>query len=122
MAHVEIFHRFELCIAHRLDLVPPEHKCSRLHGHNYKVIVRIQGETGPLGWITDYAVIRAEWDRRVHSKLDHRFLNEIPGLEISTSENLCVWIWDVLKPVFPGLSAIEAWEVSDAGSIFRGEF
>jgi 6-pyruvoyltetrahydropterin/6-carboxytetrahydropterin synthase len=28
--------------------------------------------------------------------LDHYFLNEVPGLENPTSENLAVWIWKEL--------------------------
>jgi len=38
----------------------------------------------------------------------------------STSENLCLWIWKKMKPVFPGLSAVEAREVSWAGTRYEG--
>ena len=114
------FAEFDLSIAHRLENVPPEHPCSRLHGHNYRVRIEITGEVGPLGWITDYDVIRREWMKLVHAELDHRNLNDVIGPN-STSENLCAWIWERLSPLFPGLSAIEAREVSWAGTRYEGD-
>ena len=120
MGHVvEIFHDFRLCVAHSLPLVPPEHKCHGLHGHNYKVTLRIRGETGPLGWVTDYACVAREWKRLVHDELDHTNLNDALG-DQSTSEMLCVWIWHRIKPIFRGLCEVTCREVDDAGSTYRG--
>jgi 6-pyruvoyltetrahydropterin/6-carboxytetrahydropterin synthase len=54
-------------------------------------------------------------------RLDHRYLNDIPGLENPTSENLAIWIWRALSPVLPQLKEITIGETCDAGCIYRGE-
>src|SRR5437762_2735443 len=79
--------------AHRLPRVPTGHKCARLHGHSYRVEVHISGPVNPeYGWVTDFADIKAAF-APVHETLDHRYLNEIEGLENPTSENLARWVW-----------------------------
>lgn len=88
---------FDFDAAHRLDRLPAEHKCHRLHGHTYRVEIRVRGEPGRLlGMLIDYADIAAAW-KPIHDALDHRYLNEIPGLEVSTSENLAAFIYERLK-------------------------
>jgi 6-pyruvoyltetrahydropterin/6-carboxytetrahydropterin synthase len=56
----------------------------------------------------------------VIEELDHRLLNEIPGLENPTSENLAVWIWDRIKPELPELKVVEVWESSSSGCRYQG--
>lgn len=46
-------------------------KCSRPHGHNYEITVRIRGELTEEGWIADKGEITAVVD-----EWDHRFLLE----------------------------------------------
>ena len=59
----------------------------------------MRGEIGAdSGWVIDFADISAAWEP-LAALLDHRYLNEIPGLETSpTSENLAIWIWDRIAP------------------------
>lgn len=88
---------FDFDAAHRLDRLPPEHKCHRLHGHTYRVEIRVRGEPDRrLGMLIDYAVLSAAW-HPIHEALDHRFLNEITGLEIPTTEVLAAWIYERLN-------------------------
>lgn len=116
----EVFREFTFDSAHQLPNVPPGHKCGRLHGHTYHVRICVIGELHPdLGWVVDYADIRKAWSG-LHDELDHRFLNEIPGLENSTSENLARWIWDRLKVAMPGLSRVEVRETCTAGCSYAG--
>ena len=83
---------FDFDAAHRLDRLPPEHKCYRLHGHTYRVEIRVRGEPGGrLGMVVDYADIAAAW-KPIHDALDHRYLNEIEGLGVPTTELLAEWI------------------------------
>lgn len=90
---------FDFDAAHRLDRLPPEHKCHRLHGHTYKVEIRVRGEPGRhLGMLIDYAELAAAW-RPIHDILDHRLLNEIPGLGVPTTEVLAAWIYERLCTV-----------------------
>lgn len=116
-----VFKEFSFEAAHRLPNVPPDHKCARLHGHSFHVRVTVEGPLGPeSGWVMDFADIKAAY-RPVHDRLDHRYLNEIPGLENPTSEILARWIWRELAPALPGLAAIEVRETCTAGCIYRGE-
>jgi 6-pyruvoyltetrahydropterin/6-carboxytetrahydropterin synthase len=57
----------------------------------------------------------------IYDQLDHRYLNDIPGLENPTSENLARWIWRALKPILPQLSQLEIKETCTSGCIFRGD-
>lgn len=89
---ITISKTFDFDAAHRLDRLPPEHKCYRLHGHTYRVEIQIRGDVDTrTGMVRDYADIAKKW-RRLHDQLDHRYLNEIPGLEVPTTEVLAEWI------------------------------
>ena len=72
-----------------------------------------------LGWVMDYADIAAAF-QPIWQKLDHNYLNEIPGLENPTSENLAVWIWQRLKPRLPLLTEVVVAETCTARCIYRG--
>jgi 6-pyruvoyltetrahydropterin/6-carboxytetrahydropterin synthase len=52
--------------------------------------------------------------------LDHRYLNDIEGLENPTSEVLARWIWVKLEGSLP-LAAVEIRETCTSGCIYRGE-
>ncbi|MDT1892938.1 6-carboxytetrahydropterin synthase QueD, partial [Acinetobacter baumannii] len=56
-----------------------------------------------------------------YDRLDHYYLNDIPGLENPTSEVLAKWIWDDMKPRGPLLSAVMVKETCTAGCVYRGE-
>ncbi|BDZ88621.1 6-carboxy-5,6,7,8-tetrahydropterin synthase [Escherichia coli] len=99
-----LFKDFTFEAAHRLPHVPEGHKCGRLHGHSFMVRLEITGEVDPhTGWIIDFAELKAAF-KPTYERLDHHYLNDIPGLENPTSEVLAKWIWDQVKPVVPLLS------------------
>ena len=110
--------RFEA--AHLLPEVPEGHKCRRLHGHSYRVEVVIEGPVDPrTGWLMDYAEM-VEAFAPLHDRLDHRYLNEVEGLENPTSENLACWIWVRLAPRLP-LAEIRIDETCTSACAYRGE-
>jgi len=112
---------FQLESAHRLPMVPPGHKCGRIHGHSFEVELAVEGPVDPvMGWVMDYAEIKAAF-RPVHELLDHNFLNEVPGLENPTSENLARWIWGRLKPAIPGLCEVVIAETCMSRCVYRGD-
>lgn len=117
---MEIFKDFTFEAAHRLPNLPPEHKCSRLHGHSFHVRICVQGDLDPnLGWVIDFADIKAVF-KPILLELDHYYLNDIAGLENPTSENISIWIWDKLKPLLPTLSRVEVRETCTAGCSYAG--
>jgi len=118
---MEIFKEFSIEAAHLLPNLPEGHKCRRLHGHSFRIAVHVSGEPDPeLGWITDFADIARAF-QPVFDQLDHRYLNEIEGLDNPTSEMLARWIWCRLQPALPGLSAVHVRETCTSGCICRGE-
>ena len=117
---MDIFKVFTLEAAHRLPNVPEGHKCSRLHGHSFRVEVRVSGDLDPhTGWVMDYADIKQAF-QPLYAQLDHHYLNDIAGLENPTSERLAVWIWEHLKPALPALSEIVVHETCTSGCRYRG--
>lgn len=112
--------KFPIEAAHRLPQVPPGHKCQRLHGHSFVVEIIVEGEVDPeTGWVVDYAEIKRAFSP-LFEQLDHHYLNEVPGLENPTSENLARWIWTRLQPRLP-LHAIRVEETCTSACLYRGE-
>jgi 6-pyruvoyltetrahydropterin/6-carboxytetrahydropterin synthase len=118
---MEIFKEFRIEAAHRLPQVPAGHKCARLHGHSFRVGLHLAGPLDPaLGWVRDFADVGTAF-APLFAQLDHHYLNEVPGLENPTSEQLAVWIWQRLKPVLPELARVVIHETCTSGCEYRGE-
>ena len=116
-----LFKEFSFEAAHRLPNVPDGHKCARLHGHSFAVRITIEGPVGEVtGWVMDFADLKEAF-RPLLDRLDHRYLNEIAGLENPTSEVLARWIWRELAASLAGLHAVEVRETCTTGCIYRGE-
>ncbi len=106
----ELKTQFRLESARFLPYLPKEHPCSRVHGHSFLIIFRLIGEKKePVGWVRDYHEIDL-LARENLGILDHQLLNEIPGLENPTSENLSVWIYQKMKTVLPELAQVTVCE------------
>lgn len=118
---MEVFREFTFDSAHWLPHVPEDHKCRRVHGHTYRVTLHVTGPVArPAGWVMDFGELK-RIAGPVFDGLDHRLLNEIPGLENPTAENLAVWLWGKLKPGLPGLSQVTVRENETSGCSYRGE-
>lgn len=103
----EIFKEFTFEAAHHLAAnVAGGHPYSRLHGHSFRVEVFLRGEPHPdTNWVTDFG----EVDRvlqELREQLDHRYLNEIEGLELPTLENISRWIWRRIHNALPGVDRV----------------
>ena len=121
MHRVRLVHEFRFEAAHLLPKVPQGHKCARLHGHSFKVELAVVGDTNPeTGWFLDFGELYALW-QPLYDTLDHRYLNEIPGLENPTSEVLVKYIWDTLKPKLDELDTVTLYETCNARCEYRGE-
>lgn len=118
---MEIYKEFSFEAAHRLPHVPEGHKCARLHGHSFYVRVYVRDQVDPhTGWVMDFSELKHVF-KPIYERLDHHYLNEIEGLENPTSENLCRWIWQQLKPLLPILSKVEVRETCTSGCIYTGD-
>lgn len=116
---MDIFKIFSIEAAHRLPNLPPEHKCSRLHGHSFRIEIHVSGEIQqPQGWVLDFADVKRVF-KPLFEQLDHNYLNDIPGLENPTSERLAQWIFEQLQPDLPQLSKVVVHETCTAGAIYQ---
>ena len=118
---MDLFKEFTVEAAHRLPSVPADHKCSRLHGHSFRIEVHVSGPIDEAtGMVVDFADIKSAV-KPLHAQLDHHYLNEVEGLENPTSENLARWIWTRLKPTLPQLSRIVVRETCTSGCSYEGQ-
>lgn len=105
--------------------VLPHHpgKCSRLHGHSYRLDVAVAGPLQPAGpaagMVVDFDELARIVRATVVDALDHRHLNDT--IENPTSENVVVWIWRRLAPQLPGLAELILWETATACAVLRAD-
>ena len=96
---IEITKEFRFDAAHCLPNMPDGHRYRRLHGHSFRVEVTLDGTPDPrLGWIADFEEI----DRvlaGIAEEIDHNTLNDIPGLETTSTNGLK---WAIPVEGFPG--------------------
>ena len=118
---VQLTREFSFESAHTLPHVPPGHKCGRMHGHSFRMEISVEGEVDPgMGWLYDHAQI-GDAAKEIVEQLDHRYLNDIEGLENPTFENLAAWIWKKLAPKCPGLCEVVVHETASVRCRYRGE-
>jgi len=92
-----------------------EGKCEALHGHNYAVEVFIAAENLCKGGIAhDFAGIRT---RLREIMPDHRLLNDI--LENPSAELIARYIYEKLRPFYPGLVRVVVWENERQGAEYQ---
>lgn len=116
----ELIKTFRFEAAHSLTGVPEGHKCRRVHGHSYRLDVHVEGRVDEgSGMVIDFHEIQ-KVVKPIIEQLDHRLLNDIAGLENSTSENICKYFWDRLKSALPELSALTVWESDTSRCVYRG--
>jgi 6-pyruvoyltetrahydropterin/6-carboxytetrahydropterin synthase len=103
---VEIVKEFAFDAAHFLPTAAEGHPYRRMHGHSFLAEVALAGTPDPAsGWLVDFAVIEAAL-AKLRDRLDHRTLNDIPGLSVPTLENLAAWLYGELEATLPGLTRV----------------
>lgn len=101
------------CIIEYIDAAHclPRHKtCEPMHGHTYRVEVKVEGEKGEDGMVMDFAELRGIV-RRVLKEYDHKVLNDI--VEYPTCENLCEAIYAKLEKELKFPFTLRIWEGRD---------
>lgn len=117
-AHVWRRYRFQA--AHRLPNVPLGHKCGRMHGHGFEVILHANQDLGERDLSIDYDHLDEIW-APLYAQLNYQCLNEIEGLENPTSEIASSWLWARIKPQLPELSWVTVYETGACGANFDGQ-
>jgi 6-pyruvoyltetrahydropterin/6-carboxytetrahydropterin synthase len=116
--HAELWRRFVFQAAHRLPNVPAGHKCGRMHGHGFEVVVHARALPG--GRPIDHDLLDAAW-APLHFELNYGCLNDLPGLANPTSEVMSSWIWQRLQPTLPELAWVTVYETASCGANFDGQ-
>jgi 6-pyruvoyltetrahydropterin/6-carboxytetrahydropterin synthase len=111
----QFWRSYQFEAAHRLPHVPAGHKCGRMHGHGFKVVLHAHQAAGLDGDALD-----ALW-APLAQQLNYQCLNEIDGLSNPTSEMLASWVWSRLKPRLPQLSWVSVFETASCGAHFDGD-
>ena len=125
----EVMASEEFEAAHSLPGYPG--KCSRLHGHSWKVEAVVRGEKlDGLGMLVDFKSVQAAL-KAVLDRLDHRHLNELPpfsGGMAPTAENLAAYVYGEMEhaDLFAEgggafLHAIRVWESPHSCAAYLGK-
>jgi 6-pyruvoyltetrahydropterin/6-carboxytetrahydropterin synthase len=116
----ELQQHFQIESARFLPHLEKTHPCSRVHGHSFKIILTLVGEADPeMGWVIDYNEIQVLM-KPILEQIDHRLLNEVPGLENPTSELLTKWLFDKARGVIPQLTRITVAETPATSCSYPG--
>lgn len=109
-----ITRRYHFECAHFLPKVPDQHKCKRMHGHNYEMLVTVAGQLDERGFLLDFFELD-EIVLPIIAHIDHRVLNDIPGLENPTAELIGAWFAEriVERGPVPRIKQVRIYETKD---------
>lgn len=76
-------------------------KCSRFHGHTYRLQVTVSGSVGPDGMIVNFDNLKKIVKDAIIRRYDHAFLNELKEYQNVpvTAENMVQHIFHVLDGI-----------------------
>lgn len=112
---------FHFSASHVLARLPSWHPCSRMHGHNYVVILELRAgdeQLSDVGFVRDYrelGVVKT-W---IDDTLDHRHLNDALGDLSPSAEHLARWIFDHWIGEFPELTAVRVSETPKTWAVYQ---
>ncbi len=92
--------------------------CARLHGHNYRVLLTVEGEElDETGILVDFADLRRVFDR-ILDDLDHRNLNELePFTQVNpSSEHLARYLYGRAAEALDGVVRVSRVTVCESGT------
>ncbi|WP_400766982.1 6-carboxytetrahydropterin synthase QueD [Methylosinus sporium] len=117
---MKITQAFTFEAAHRLPNVPTTHRCHNMHGHSYRVELRVEGPVDrESGFVIDFFDVEAVFAPLL-VQLDHHYLNEIEELSNPTAENIAEWIWNRVKPHLPQIVAVVVYETPNCWAEYNG--
>jgi 6-pyruvoyltetrahydropterin/6-carboxytetrahydropterin synthase len=107
-------------------------KCENLHGHRYKIVVKVSADKlNDIGLAYDFTDLKKHLNG-ILERYDHTCLNDVPPFDKinASSENLAAMIYQELKKKLAKsfdkaqderveLVAVEAWETPHQGVSYR---
>lgn len=114
--------KYEFHAARKLTALKENHPCGDLHGHTFSVTIKVSGDKlTKEGWIMDFYDIDTHFNEKIHSALDHKYLNDVEGLSNPTTEHVAMWIWRKLKNDLIGLHSVSVSEGDSYGCKYYGD-
>lgn len=112
--------QFSFSASHRLDHLPEDHPCFRLHGHNYVVEVVLESDgLDEDGFVRDYNEL-SPLEEYIDEKLDHRHLDDaLPQGMISSAENIARHLYDFAASRWPEVAAVRVSETPKTWAEYR---
>jgi 6-pyruvoyltetrahydropterin/6-carboxytetrahydropterin synthase len=101
---------FGFAAAHFLPRLSKDHKCRRLHGHSFRVTIATRSSRILVARLAG-----------IYDQLDHRLLNDVPGLDNPTAENLARWLWERTAGDRPVIESVLVHETCRTACLYRGE-
>jgi 6-pyruvoyltetrahydropterin/6-carboxytetrahydropterin synthase len=95
--------------------IPDHWKCGKVHGHNFKVEVEVEGEVKD-GMVVDFFDLKKIL-REILSRYDHELLNKY--FENPTSENICIDIFNELRRRGLNVVRVRVYENTDKWAEIR---
>ncbi|MDI3473023.1 MAG: 6-pyruvoyltetrahydropterin/6-carboxytetrahydropterin synthase [Thermotogaceae bacterium] len=95
-------------------------KCEKLHGHTYKLEIKVCGDLNDEEMVLDFSDLSTIVEEEIISKLDHSYINDI--IPQPTAEMIAKWIWDKLSNRFRTerykLQEVTVWETPTSCAIY----
>ncbi|WP_330460390.1 6-carboxytetrahydropterin synthase [Streptomyces sp. NBC_00820] len=117
---LSITKEFHFSASHQLAHLPSDHPCTRLHGHNYVLVVELscaEENVNRAGFVRDYRDLDTlkKW---IDDVLDHRHLNDVMD-DNPSAENLARWVHGKWSGEYPELTAVRVSETPKTWATYR---
>jgi len=124
---------FEVTVEHKFSaghsLRNYHGRCENVHGHNWKVEVKVAGEElDSAGMLVDFILLK-NLIHQVIDPLDHQFLNDVPPFDKlnPSAENIARHVHEQLTKGLGAandrapvrVSQVRVWETDDAAAVYR---
>ena len=117
---MKVYRSYRIHSSRFLPKLENDHICKNMHGHTFNITIYCKGEINEKdGFVIDFYDIDNLFNKYIHSKIDHKVLNDINGLSNPTSEHLAKWIWNELISHLPILYKVEVSEDHGTGIIYK---
>ena len=102
-------------------------RCENVHGHNFRVQVKIEGERlDETGLLVDFIDVKSLM-RAIIDRLDHQFLNEVAPFDVKnpSAENIAEYFHHEMTsglaatPVPVRISEVTVWETDIQSATYR---